>query len=866
MALKAFDLVSVLGRVDLKIECLEASGSDLYLGSDDSVVVHYLVEERTSGSTGKIIYSTNRMSQKNLGTRKAVTQLKTASALGRLMALSDGNLYLLDSDMLNTIGSGPKMKNVTVFCVNENPNTLDPFTVQLCVGKRRCIQFCSLHEDRVSFLRELSFHEPVNIAMDGNYVCVAGQGQYCVFNVEAGTRQDLFPYDPANTYPHVKRIAKEEFLLAGPGNLGMFVTAAGISERPPIQWSEDITALSYYHPYIITITSQFIRVYSLIDQQHKQTINFSGGELVGNFDGQLYVAANSCVSCLMPQPWTMQVEALMDSERVEEAVELAEHSGAVGMSQEQYQQLCRTLQQRAGFIKLVHGVFDQAQEYFLKGAVDVREVISLFPGLLPAAVEFTRVQPPLHHLADINQAMQGDQARIKAAKTFLLSFLLHLRFQGHLTHRMEVDTAIIKLQAEGDSSDLLLFLDHSDIACNLPECTQWLADHKQFSALAKLHRVLGNLEKSLEVLTKLVREEVTDKRFQGIKDLVDCLVLAMDANVVWRYADFVLDRDSNEGVRVFTETHATLDPSRVLHTLQRYPEARLGFLHHLIDTKKLKDEKYHTELVLHYVDEAVRLMEAGDATQRDQLSEMRAKLQDLLSSSSHYQPHPVLARLQGTDLHVEMAAVFGRLGEHEKALSMLVHQLKDFSAAEQYCIAQSRVAASTSTKSNIFLKLLKIYLRPPPGGSEDEIELAPAIELLSVHAEELEVSSVLALLPPTWSLAIIHHYLRAALRNSLHQSRIKRIQQTLLRSENLQQKFVLYKLSKDMGPIPLAANRVCCVCNRGFTNCSFTIYPNGVMAHPSCAPNPSVCPLTGTVFQAAHNSPTSPAPAQQYRL
>ena len=60
-----------------------------------------------------------------------MTQLKTASALGRVMALSDGNLYLLDSDMLNTIGSGPKMKNVTVFCVNENPNTLDPFTVQV---------------------------------------------------------------------------------------------------------------------------------------------------------------------------------------------------------------------------------------------------------------------------------------------------------------------------------------------------------------------------------------------------------------------------------------------------------------------------------------------------------------------------------------------------------------------------------------------------------------------------------------------------------------------------------------------------------------------------------------------------------------
>lgn len=47
---------------------------------------------------------------------------------------------------------------------------------------------------------------------------------------------------------------------------------------------------------------------SLIDQQHKQTLHFAGGELVGNFDGQLYVAANSCVACLMPQPWTTQVE------------------------------------------------------------------------------------------------------------------------------------------------------------------------------------------------------------------------------------------------------------------------------------------------------------------------------------------------------------------------------------------------------------------------------------------------------------------------------------------------------------------------------------------------------------------------------
>lgn len=76
-------------------------------------------------------------------------------------------------------------------------------------------------------------------------------------------------------------------------------------------------------------------------------------------------------------------------------------------------------------------------------------------------------------------------------------------------------------------------------------------------------------------------------------------------------------------------------------------------------TCHFQDEKYHTELVLHYVAEAVRLM--NEEAQSQQLEEVRCKLQDLLTSSCHYQPQPVLARLHGTSLHVEMAAVYGRV-------------------------------------------------------------------------------------------------------------------------------------------------------------------------------------------------------------
>lgn len=49
----------------------------------------------------------------------------------------------------------------------------------------------------------------------------------------------------------------------------------------------------------------------------------------------------------------------------------------------------------------------------------------------------------------------------------------------------------------------------------------------------------------------------------------------------------------------------------------------------------------------------------------EELEEARSKLQDLLTSSSHYQPQPVLARMKGTELHVEIAAVYGRVSYNE---------------------------------------------------------------------------------------------------------------------------------------------------------------------------------------------------------
>lgn len=58
-----------------------------------------------------------------------------------------------------------------------------------------------------------------------------------------------------------------------------------------------------------------------------------------------------------------------------------------------------------------------------KGQLDVRELISLYPLLLPASSSFTRCHPPLHEFADLNHLAQGDQEKVLRCKRFLISYL-----------------------------------------------------------------------------------------------------------------------------------------------------------------------------------------------------------------------------------------------------------------------------------------------------------------------------------------------------------------------------------------------------------------------------------------------------------
>lgn len=155
-----------------------------------------------------------------------------------------------------------------------------------------------------------------------------------------------------------------------------------------------------------------------------------------------------------------------------------------------------------------------------KGQLDVRELISLYPLLLPASSTFTRCHPPLHEFADLNHLTQGDKEKVLHFKRFLITYLHEVRsVAGANGFREDVDTALLKLYAE-TGHDSLLDLLAPDNACLLADCAPWLEKHHKW--------VLA-----FGCLLLAVKQEILSGFDLKKKTLVEKLVKCTKNEVLW---------------------------------------------------------------------------------------------------------------------------------------------------------------------------------------------------------------------------------------------------------------------------------------------------------------------------------------------
>ncbi|KAL8033886.1 hypothetical protein ABFX02_13G185100 [Erythranthe guttata] len=219
------------------------------------------------------------------------------------------------------------------------------------------------------------------------------------------------------------------------------------------------------------------------------------------------------------------------------------------------------------------------------------------------------------------------------------------------------------------------------------------------------------------------------------------------------------------------EVIAAIDPKKV-EILQRY-------LQWLIEDQDSDDSRFHTAYAVLLAKSALETIDVSLSTQGSvagrpekemKVSEhggssifespVRERLQIFLESSDLYDAEDVLEMIEESDLWLEKAILYRRLGQETLVLNILALKLENYEAAEQYCAEIGRPDA--------YMQLLEIYLNPKDGR---EPMFKAAVRLLHNHGEMLDPLQVLERLSPDMPLHLASDTILRMLRARHHHHR-----------------------------------------------------------------------------------------------
>ncbi|XP_061089908.1 transforming growth factor-beta receptor-associated protein 1 [Conger conger] len=839
MSLKAFIPSLVLEkpttgkeRDKSSIQCLEACGRNLYIGGKDSLIQHFVVMDEGGpgpGMEGKSA-GIREVRRRQLGSRSPISQLGAIPFLNHLLVLSDGSLSALNMFSLEPLPGLRRIRSVSFFHLHGADVSAQPspavelFTLS---ARRRSVNIHSVWVDRWDCLREVSLpQEPLSLAVDRSSLCVAAGDRYFLHDHEAGATLDLFPHDLPKQGVIVNAIGKGEFLLHGPGSLGMFVTRSGVSGRPPIQWSEGVLGAVVHFPYVLTLCSEALHIYSMLDQRIKQTIPLSRAKGLFSTPERVFAFSEREVLCLSPVALEEQIKALVASQHVDAALDFVQGVQSL-LSKDTYKVLHNNLTCTLGFVKFYQERFSEAKYLFIEGNLDPREIIALYPEHYPVCKDFVSQHAPVFNAKDL-RALKEDCATFERYQSFLTNFLREVQWSDQSHHcRQDVDGVLLKLYLErGNEADLVELLSSAN-ACVLNTCVPYLECHKRFYALGLLYQSHSQDENAIQTWVNIVDGDDPDGMSSAAyEQVVNALRQQKSRQLVWKFADWALQKSQEVGVQIFTsreEEQAPFEEEEVLSFLNKHHLALALYLEHLIFALKSKKERHHTLLAMTYVTQVLGIVEKGEGSNITANS-TREKLQQFLWKSTLYSTVAVQEQIQATSLHLERAILHGVAGEHRKALEVLVHGEKDLQAAEDYC----RMARSNQAKefgSPLYHLLLNIYLDSPQLATK-------ATDLLNRNAEAFDPVAVLRVLPGTWSMPLVSRFLSESVRGLVHRRKMGGVERNLAKVEHFRHKCTRTTLTRGM--IKVERDQVCQRCGRYLNEPEFLRSLKGELIHTHC--------------------------------
>ncbi|XP_026196254.1 transforming growth factor-beta receptor-associated protein 1 isoform X2 [Anabas testudineus] len=830
MAFKAFTQTHVYQKQvapkekDTSIQCLECYDRNVYLGTKDATVQHLILPVSTNGDLSSVQNKIREGRMRKLGSSNPVVKLRAVPLFNHLLVLWDRSVSALNMFSLEPVPTLQKIQHVSLFEVCDTSLTAGVGCVEMLTSssRRKVIWIHVVGVDKWEVVKEIPLlQEPVAFTIDGTSLCVGTCNRYLLCDIETGSSEELFPHSHNKERVIVTSVGQGEFLLNGPESLGIFVMKTGTCQRPPLQWPQGVLATGVCFPYIVALQPQLLSVYSMLDQQHKQTVSFSGAKGLFSIPDGVLVFTDRDIFSLRLVPLEEQIQTLVGHERFEEALLLLDGVQS-HRPLDSYKELQKAITCLAGFVHFYQEDFSEASDLFIKGELDPREIIRLFPDMQSCVCEDFQSQfDEVNKSTDLQVLWREDRNTFHHYLAFLGDFLRAVsRTEQGLKCSMEVDCALLRLYTElGDTGNLQELVTFPN-GCNLDHCALFLEQHNRYFALGSLYKSHGKQNDAIETWMKIADGFYKDPSCSDIYGhIVWTLSQLNDRDTVWKFADWTLQRNQETGVQIFTKRppDGQLETQDVLALLEKYPQALLLYLEFLIQDLNSEEDRHHSHLALAYV---TQILQEEEERESD-LRVTRGKLQQLLWESKFYDVSTVYERVKSTALHSEKAILLCRAGEHYHALQVLVHQEKDLQAAEAFCSRASQ-GQDSQFRQSLLLTLLQIYLR-------SENLTGAAVDLLNNNPQVFAAEEVIQLLPDSWSVQLISQFLVGSLRETFHQRRMAKLQMALSRAE-----FMRHKIKASKTKFTLDKEQKCKVCLRYITEPQFTCNPHGEMMHSSC--------------------------------
>lgn len=305
-------------------------------------------------------------------------------------------------------------------------------------------------------------------------------------------------------------------------------------------------------------------------------------------------------------------------------------------------------------------------------------------------------------------------------------------------------------------------------------------------------------------------------------------------SLILEYAEWVIDDDALNSKRLFMNDSyecESYDPEMIyLFFIKRksYSTA-VTYLEWLLNESDIKEKlkktksfnAFETKLCCLY------LKEIKNEVNKD---EYYNKLCTVLSQSELYDPWPVLKDIPTTDDKMLRLTVFvyKRLEEHEKAIDVLYSQLNDLDAAMKYCSQMYEKPNGAILGTNLFHKLLEDLLLDLEENIDD------ISTLLSQEGSKMSVHKVFELLPPSFPLNKLSHFLTSQIQkvgNKVHESRmcsqLYKAGSTNLKHKVLNLQDEAYKIN--------SSKQKCSICNERLGYGYFTVSSDESIVHYGCA-------------------------------